>query len=71
MPTRFPRLRAAHLRYRLHVAVAFLTLLLLGAYLRIVLALCAAYVWVKGRNSKPATRIAAWFLGALVLWARS
>lgn len=41
--TRKPR----RLPYRLHVALAFLTLLLLGAYLRIVSALCAACAWVK------------------------
>ena len=45
------------LPYRLQVALAVLTLRLLGAYLRIVVALCAACAWVKRRFQASRARM--------------
>ena len=51
------RAGAIQLSYRLHVAVAIPVLLLLGAYLRIVFAVCAAGAWVKRRFKASQARM--------------
>jgi hypothetical protein len=50
-----PPRRRLRLRFRLHVALAIITLRLLGAYLRIAFALCAAaYLPIYLRRKRKA-----------------
>jgi len=45
------------LPYRVHVALAIFTLRPLGAYLRIVFALCAAVAWVRTQIKQSQARM--------------
>jgi hypothetical protein len=54
---RSPRAGAIQLSYRLHVAIAISVLLLIGAYLRIVPALCAAVAWVREKFNESRGRM--------------